>query len=64
MLVYISTVDGPRAMVPLLGYDPDVGLDLFDILVISPVIDLKIPDVNYKLGLNDINRYLSLVGDM
>jgi hypothetical protein len=64
MLVYISTVNGPRAMVPLLGHDPDIGLDLFNILVINPVIDLKAPDINYKLGLDDINRYLPLVNDV
>jgi hypothetical protein len=64
MLVCISTVNGPRAMVPLLGYNPDVGLDLFSILVTSPVIDLKAPDISCKLGLNDINRYLPLVGNM
>jgi hypothetical protein len=51
-------------MVPLLGHDPDIGLDLFNILVTSPVIDLKAPDINYKLGLNDINRHLPLIGDM
>jgi hypothetical protein len=51
-------------MVPLLGHDPDVGLDLFDILVTSPVIDLKVPDVSCKLGLDDINCHLPLVGDM
>jgi hypothetical protein len=51
-------------MVPLLGHDPDVGLDLSNILVTSPVIDLKAPDISYKLGLDDINRHLPLVGDM
>ena len=64
MLVCIGTVDSPRAMVPLLGHDPDIGLDLFGILVTSPVIDLKVPDINYKLGLDDINRYLPSVGDV
>jgi hypothetical protein len=64
VLVCISTVNGPRAMVPLLGHDLDVSLDLFNILVISPVIDLKALDINCKLGLDDINRYLPLVDDM
>jgi hypothetical protein len=64
VLVCIGTVDGPRVMVLLLGHDPDIGLDLFGILVTSPVIDLKVPDVNYKLGLDDINRHLLLVNDM
>jgi hypothetical protein len=51
-------------MVPLLSHDPDVGLDLFGILVTSPVIDLKVPDINCKLNLDDINRHLPLIGDM
>jgi hypothetical protein len=64
MLVYIGTVNGPRTMVPLLSYDPDISLNLFSILVTSPVIDLKAPDISYKLSLNDINRYLPLVSDI
>jgi hypothetical protein len=51
-------------MIPLLSHDPDVGLDLFGILVTSPVIDLKVPDVSYKLGLNDINRHLPPISDI
>ena len=51
-------------MVPLLDYNPDIGLDLFGILATSPVIDLKVPDINCKLGLNDINRYLPPIGDI
>ena len=51
-------------MVPLFGHNPDIGLDLFDILVTSPVIDLKVPDINYKLGLDNINRHLLPVSDI
>ena len=51
-------------MVPLLDYNPDISLDLFGILVISHVINLKAPDVIYKLGLSNINRHLPLVGNV
>jgi hypothetical protein len=51
-------------MVPLLGHDLDIGLDLFNILVTSPVIDLKALDINCKLGLDDINRHLPPINDM
>jgi hypothetical protein len=64
MLVSISAVDRPRAMVLLLGYNPDISLNLFSILVISPVVDLKALNVSYKLNLNNINRYLPLVSDV
>jgi hypothetical protein len=64
VLVCISTVNGPRAMVPLLGHDPDIGFNLFSILVISSIINFKALDVNCKFGLNDINRYLPPIGDM
>jgi hypothetical protein len=64
VLVYISTVNGPRVIIPLLGHDLDVNLDLFNILATSPVINLKVPDINYKLGLNDINRHLLLINDI
>ncbi len=64
MLVCIGTVNGPRAMVPLLSHDPDIGLNLFGILATSPVIDLKVPNINYKLGLNNINHYLLLVSNI
>jgi hypothetical protein len=64
MLVYISTINGPHVMVPLLGYDLNVNLDLFNILAINLVIDLKVLDVNYKLGLDDINCHLPLIDDM
>jgi hypothetical protein len=64
VLVCISTVNGPRAIVPLLGHDPDISLDLFNILATSPVIDLKALNINCKLGLNDINCHLPLVNDI
>ncbi len=64
VLVYIGTVNSPRAMVPLLGHNPDIGLDLFSILVTSPVIDLKAPDISCKLGLKNINYYLLLVSNV
>jgi hypothetical protein len=51
-------------MVLLFNHDPDIGLDLFNILVISPVIDLKALDINYKLNLNDINCHLPLINDV
>jgi hypothetical protein len=62
MLVNIGAVNRPRAIVPLLGYNPDISLNLFNILVISPVVDLKALNVNYNL--NDINRYLPLVSNV
>jgi len=64
MLVYISAVDSPRAIVPLLGHDPDVSLDLLGVLVISHVIDLEAPNISHKLGLNDVDRYLALVSNI
>ena len=64
MLVYIRPVNSPRTIVPLLDYNPDISLDLFGILVISHVINLKAPDVIYKLGLSNINRHLPLVSGM
>jgi hypothetical protein len=64
MLVYIDMVNGPRAIVPLLDHNLDVGLNLFNILVTSPIINFKAPNVSYKLSLNDINYYLPLVSDV
>ncbi|KUJ23662.1 uncharacterized protein LY89DRAFT_680370 [Mollisia scopiformis] len=49
-------------MVLLLGYNPNVSLNLFGILVVSPIVNLKAPNVSYKLSFNDINYYLPLVG--
>jgi hypothetical protein len=64
MLIYISIVNGLCVMVPLLGHDLDINLNLFNILVISPVIDLKALDINYKLGLDNINCHLPLINDI
>jgi hypothetical protein len=51
-------------MVPLLDYNPDISLDLFGILVISYVINLKAPNVIYKLSLSNIDRHLPPVGNV
>jgi hypothetical protein len=51
-------------MVLLLDYDLNISLDLFNILVINPVIDLKALDVNCKLSLDDINCHLLLINDI
>jgi hypothetical protein len=64
VLVYICPVNRPRIVVPLLGHGPDVSLDLFGILAISHVVDLKVLDVNCKLGLDDIDRHLLPVNDV
>ena len=64
MLVYISAVNSPRTIVLLLGHDPDVSLDLLGVLAISCVIDLKVPNISHKLGLNNTNRYLALVSNV
>jgi hypothetical protein len=64
VLVCIGAVDRPRALVPLLGHNPDISLDLFGILVVCYIVDLKAPEVSRKLGLNDTNRYLPLVGNV
>jgi hypothetical protein len=64
MLVYIRPVNSPRTMVPLLDYNPDISLDLFGILVISYVINLKAPNAIYKLSLSNIDRHLPPVGNV
>jgi hypothetical protein len=51
-------------MVPLLGYNPNVSLNFFGILVISLILNLKIPNVSYELGLNNTNCYLLLISDI
>ncbi|KUJ17844.1 uncharacterized protein LY89DRAFT_683837 [Mollisia scopiformis] len=51
-------------MVPLLGHNPNVSLNLFGILVVSPVVNLKAPNVSCKLSFNDIDRYLPLVSNV
>jgi hypothetical protein len=64
VLVCICSVDCPRTIVPLLGHNPNVSLNLFGILVVSPVLNLKAPNVSCELGLNNANRHLPLVSDM
>jgi hypothetical protein len=64
VLVCICSVDCPRTMVPLLGHNPNVSLNLFGILVVSPILNLKAPNVSCELGLNNTDRYLLLVGDI
>ncbi|KUJ10587.1 uncharacterized protein LY89DRAFT_689778, partial [Mollisia scopiformis] len=49
-------------IVLLLGHNPNVSLNLFGILVVSSIVNLKAPNVSYKLSFNDINCYLPLVG--
>jgi hypothetical protein len=51
-------------MVPLLGYNPNVSLNFFGILVVSLILNLKVPNVSCELGLNNTNRYLPLVSDI
>jgi hypothetical protein len=60
-LIGISPVNYSRTMVLLFKYNSDIALDLFGILVASYIIDLKIPNISYKLSLNDINRDLLLI---
>ena len=50
-------------MVPLLGHNPNVRLYLFGILVVSPVVNLKAPNVSCKLSFDDIDRHLPPVGN-
>jgi hypothetical protein len=64
ILVCIYSVDCPCIIVPLLGYNPNISLNLFGILVVSPILNLKTPNISCKLGLNNTNRYLLLVGDI
>jgi hypothetical protein len=58
ILISISPVDCSRAMILLLGYNPDIALDLFGILVASYIIDFKIPNISCKLSFDNINRDL------
>jgi hypothetical protein len=51
-------------MVPLLGYNPNVSLNLFGILVVSLVLNLKVSNISCELGLNNTNCYLLLIGDI
>jgi hypothetical protein len=63
-LISISPVNRSRAIVLLFGYDPDITLDLFGILVVSYIIDLKIPNIGCKLGFDDINRDLPPISNI
>jgi hypothetical protein len=51
-------------VVPLLGHNLDISLDLLGVLVISRVVDLEAPNISYKLGLDDTNHYLALVSNV
>ena len=64
ILVYIGVVNSPYTIVSLLSYNPDISLDLFSILIVSYIIDLKAPNISCKLSLNDINCYLLLVSNI
>ncbi len=64
VLVSICPVNCSRAIVLLLSYSPDISLNLFSILVISYITNLKAPNISYKLSLNNFNYYLLLVSNM
>jgi hypothetical protein len=64
ILVCIYSVNCPRTIVPLLGHNLNISFNLFSILVVSLVLNLKAPNVSCELGLNNINCYLPLVGDI
>lgn len=64
MLVCIYPVNSLCTIVLLLSHNPNVSLDLFGILVVSPVINLKVPNIGCKLSFNNIDYYLPLVGNM
>jgi hypothetical protein len=64
ILISISPVDCSRAIVLLLGHDPDIALDLFGVLVVSYIVDLKIPNIGCKFGLDDINRDLPPISNI
>jgi hypothetical protein len=51
-------------MVPLLGHNLNINLNLFGILIISLVLNLKVPNISCELSLNNTNRYLLLVSDI
>jgi hypothetical protein len=64
ILIGISLVNRSHTIVLLFGYNLDIALDLFGILVVSYIIDLKIPNISCKLGFNDINRDLLLISNI
>jgi hypothetical protein len=55
-------------MIPLLGYNLNVSLNLFGILVVSAVVsavvNLKAPNVSCKLSFDDIDRHLPPIGNV
>jgi hypothetical protein len=63
-LIGISPVDRSRAIVPLFSHDPDIALDLFGILIVSYIIDLKVLNISCKLGLDNINRDLPPISNI
>jgi hypothetical protein len=64
MLVCIYPVNNPRIIVPLLGYNPNISLNLFGILVVSQIVNLKALNISCKLSFDDIDCYLPLVGNI
>jgi hypothetical protein len=64
MLVCICLVNSPRIIVLLLGYNPNISLNLFGILIVSQVVNLKVPNVNCKFSFDNINCYLLLVSNI
>ena len=64
ILVYIYPVNSPRIIVPLLNYNPNISLNLFGILIISLIINLKAPNISYKLSFNNTNYYLLLISNI
>jgi hypothetical protein len=64
MLVYISAVNSLYTIVPLLGHYLNISLDLLGVLIISRVINLEVPNISYKLSLNNTNYYLALVSNV
>ena len=64
ILVYIYPVNSPCIIVLLLSYNPNISLNLFGILIISLIINLKAPNISYKLSFNNTNYYLLLIRDI
>ena len=64
ILVYIYPVNSPCIIVLLLSYNPNISLNLFGILIISLIINLKAPNISYKLSFNNTNYYLLLISDI
>jgi hypothetical protein len=64
ILVCIYPVDNPRIIVLLLGYNPNISLNIFGILVVSQIVNLKAPNVSCKLSFNNINCYLPPISNI